>query len=229
MKPDGHPARLLVSEVRLTAVYESHQKDRGTGLCLLLHIRRPLGRHLCSWLIAQSRLFLLFLFKSFFQLFQALGEGFSRAGEVDAEEAFPFFSEDVSLVEPEVAVVEYLVFQCFSSEMIVSHVEPDEVGAFRFDEFHLWDVLQEFSREGKVALDIGLHQGESFFSAPVGRFCGCKTQDVQLVVAEGVQFIFEFLPDFRIGDPDVGVLESGDVECFGRGGADDAVSFRLFS
>ncbi len=49
--------------------------------------------------------------KSFFQLAKSLLQRFPGAGEIEAEEAFPFFSEDVSHVQPQVAVVEDFVLQ----------------------------------------------------------------------------------------------------------------------
>ena len=79
----------------------------------------------CAW----SLLLLLFPFKAFFQKGEAFDEGLSRAGGIEAEEAVSFRSEDVSHVEPEVAVIDDFVLEVFVGKAVSGSVDPEEVGA----------------------------------------------------------------------------------------------------
>ena len=68
----------------------------------------------CAW----SFCLLLFPFKASFQKGEAFDEGLSRAGGIEAEEAVSFRSEDVSHVEPEVAVIDDFVLEVFVGKII---------------------------------------------------------------------------------------------------------------
>lgn len=104
-----------------------------------------------------------FPFKAFFQKGEAFDEGLSRAGGIEAEEAVSFRSEDVSHVEPEVAVIDDFVLEVFVGKAVGGSVDPEEVGAFRFDEFHLRQVfLEVISREVDVQAVVFLDGVEPF-------------------------------------------------------------------
>ena len=122
------------------------------------------------------------------------------------------------------------MLQCFVGKTIGGGVDPDEVGAFRFDEFHFRKVFgQVFPCEIEISSDIFLHRVQPFPASFVGGAAGGKAHDVQLVVAEGVQFFLEGAADVGVRNEDVGVLEAGDVEGFGGGGADDGALGRFFA
>ena len=156
------------------------------------------------------------------EVLETILEGLPGAGDVYPLEVGAGGAEDVAAVEPEVGFMDDDVVEFFVAEAIGGEIEPEEVGAFGFDELDFGHVFGEESFCFLVVrLDVSQEFLEPFAAVFVGGLCGKESQGVWLAVAGCEDLGAEFPAQLVVFNEDVGNLQSGEVEGLGRRGAGD--------
>ncbi len=157
--------------------------------------------------------------------FQGFLKDVPGAGEVEAHKGVAFFAKHIALFKVDVGFVNEEVVQFLALPIEAGAVEPGKVGAFRPDYFYFGDMVFEvIDHQVAVVGKIDQDLPEPVFAVFVGSLERNLAQEVETMGYTTVlELVFVLGMQVRIGNDDVGGFESGEVEGFAAGGADDGV------
>jgi len=155
-----------------------------------------------------------------YEIFQPPFERRSGAGDVDALETAAACTEDGTVVEPEVCLVNDFVVERFVRETVRTEVEPEEVCSLGLDDFYLRQILCEVRlRILVVRLNVGEEFREPRRTVFVCGVRGRESERVRFVVTRFAAFRAETAAQLVILDENIGDLEPREVEGLARRGA----------
>ena len=144
------------------------------------------------------------------------------AGDVEALEACAAGAENGAVIEPEAGLVDDLPVERLRFQAVGAEVEPEQVGAFGFDELHLGQTFgEEALRVRDVFLQVGEQRVEPRAAFAVSRLRRQKAEKIWFAVACAVDFLLEPLAQVFFCDEDVRELQPGEVEGLARRSAGD--------
>ena len=115
-----------------------------------------------------------------------------------------------------------LLIQFFRGKPEAAEIQPEQIRAFRFLQFHTREAFfYKRNREVDVLFHIGFHRFIPFISVGISSLRCFQSEHVGFIEPGNSDLVLHLFPDLRVGNKNVGLLEPCEVKGLAGGRACD--------